>query len=190
MIYLLLFLEFFKTGLFSVGGGLATLPFLRRMGETYGWFTQQELANMIAVSESTPGPIGVNMATYAGISAAGGNILGGLTATAALILPSFLIMLLVAKMLTRYRNNKYVDSCFRCIRPVSLGLIGAAALSVTVTALFRSGTESLFPVPVWPYCLLFAGIAGLRLLFPKLHPAAFIGIGAAGGIILNYCGVI
>ena len=86
MIYLHLFWEFFKTGLFSIGGGLATLPFLRQMGQRYHWFTETELANMLAVSESTPGPIGVNMATYVGFTA--GGIPGAVIATLGLVAPS------------------------------------------------------------------------------------------------------
>lgn len=190
MTYLQLFWEFFKTGLFSVGGGLATLPFLRKMGEQYGWFTQEELANMLAVSESTPGPIGVNMATYVGTTATNGNPLGGVLATFALVLPSFLIMVFIAKMLARYRTNRYVDACFRCIRPVSLGLIGAAALSVMRIALLDT-SAGLFPlVPLWPYLALFAALAVARYFLPKLHPIVFIAAGAAAGIILNCCGVL
>ena len=97
MIYLQLFWEFFKTGLFSVGGGLATLPFLSRMSNRFGWFTQEDLGNMLAVSESTPGPIGVNMATYVGNLT--GGIVGGLVTTMALILPSYLVILMIATVM-------------------------------------------------------------------------------------------
>ena len=106
MIYLLLFWEFFQTGLFAVGGGLATLPFLYSIYDRYGWFTHAQIADMLAVSESTPGPIGVNMATYCGMTVAG--VPGALVATLGLILPSILIILLVASLLTRFRENRFV----------------------------------------------------------------------------------
>ena len=103
MIYLRLFYAFFKTGLFSIGGGLATLPFLYEMAEKYSWFTEEDIANMLAIAESTPGPIGVNMATYVGIQT--GGILGGFWATFALVLPSFIIILLC-----QIRGNENVIS--------------------------------------------------------------------------------
>ena len=129
MKYLLLFLEYFKTGLFSVGGGLATLPFLTKMGEKYGWFTEVELANMLAVSESTPGPIGVNMATYAGNTV--GGVLGGFLATFALVLPSYFVILLVYKVMNRFRDNLYVQGSMKILRPASVGMV-AAAVGFTV----------------------------------------------------------
>ena len=107
MIYLQLFWEYFKTGLFAVGGGMATIPFLYDMSDKTGWFTHQDLANMIAVGESTPGPIGVNMATYVGYVTGmkqGGiaqAILGAVTASFGLVLPSLIVILIVAAMLKR-----------------------------------------------------------------------------------------
>ena len=108
MILLTLFWEFFKTGLFSVGGGMATLPFLYRMSETQGWFTSAQLADMVAVSESTPGPIGVNMATYVGFTVAG--IPGAVIATIGLVTPSIIVILLIARVLQKFRQNRYVDA--------------------------------------------------------------------------------
>lgn len=134
MIYLRLFLEFFKTGLFSVGGGMATLPFLYSMSDSTGWFTHAQLADMIAVSESTPGPIGVNMATYVGFSTAG--IPGAIVATVGLVTPSVIVILIIAKILAAFRQNKYVDAGFYGLRPCSLGLIAAAGLLVVKIALF------------------------------------------------------
>ena len=125
-LFLTLFFEFFKTGLFSIGGGLATLPFLNAMGEKYGWFTSQDVANMLAVSESTPGPIGVNMATYVGVQMTG--VLGGIITTLGLIAPSFIIMVLVASVLKHFRENRFVQSSLRCLRPVSVGLVASAVL--------------------------------------------------------------
>ena len=110
MILLKLFWEFFKTGLFATGGGMATLPFLYRMSETQGWFTPAQLADMVAVSESTPGPIGVNMATYVGFTTAG--IPGAVIATIGLITPSIIVILIIARVLQKFRTNKYVDAAF------------------------------------------------------------------------------
>ena len=110
MIYLQLFYEFFKTGLFAVGGGMATLPFLSAIAEKTGWFTQGMLADMIAVSESTPGPIGVNMATYVGFTTAG--VPGAIAATLGLITPSVIIILIIARFLKAFRDNQYVDAAF------------------------------------------------------------------------------
>ena len=105
-----LFIEFFKTGLFAVGGGLATLPFLQDMAVRTGWFTTAQLADMVAVSESTPGPIGVNMATYVGFTVAG--VPGALVATLGLITPSIIIILIIAAFLQAFRNNRFVNAAF------------------------------------------------------------------------------
>ena len=110
MLYLRLYFEFFKTGLFSVGGGMATLPFLYAMSDKTGWFTHELLADMVAVSESTPGPIGVNMATYVGFASAG--VLGSIVATLGLISPSIIIILIIAGFLQKFRQSKAVDAVF------------------------------------------------------------------------------
>ena len=138
---LVMFLEFFKTGLFAVGGGLATIPFLMDMSDKYGWFSQSELANMIAVGESTPGPIGVNMATYVGFITGieqGGllsAILGAVIATLGLVTPCYIIITIIALFLKNFRENKYVDRAFYGLRPASAGLIAAALVSVIQSAL-------------------------------------------------------
>ena len=121
MTYLLLMFEFFKIGLLAIGGGLVTVPFLFDLSEKYDWFTKAELANMIAISESTPGPIGVNMATCAGFNAA--NVFGGILATISLVLPSVVIMILIAKMMDKYSCNIRVKDLLSGIRPVVLALI-------------------------------------------------------------------
>lgn len=187
MIWLRLFWEFFKTGLFSIGGGLATLPFLRRMGEQYGWFTAKELADMLAVSESTPGPIGINMATYVGIKATGGNVLGGVTATFALVLPSVIVILIVATVLQRFRENKYVNGALQMIRPASVGLVAAAVIRVLQIALLTGeNTKGISPwLPVWAALGLFAVLGVGRWKLQKLHPIVFILVGAAAGILFR-----
>ena len=193
MIFLQLFWEFFKTGLFAVGGGLATIPFLYDLGERTGWFSAMDVANMLAVSESTPGPIGVNMATYVGFHCAG--IGGALCATLGLVAPSIIVILLVAAVLQAFRKSRYVDAAFYTLRPASTGLIAAAGWSVVVLVLanvpaFQAGGGflSLFR---WPNILLFALIWVLTNLvkpLKKVHPAAFIALAAAAGILFRLGG--
>jgi len=181
MTLLTLFIEFLKTGLFAVGGGLATIPFLTAMTEKYDWFTAQQLADMIAVAESTPGPIGVNTATFAGFRAAG--IPGAVIATFGLVLPSFLIILAIAGALQKYKSNPLVQNAFSGLRPASTGLIAAAGWSVLKTAL--SGVD-IMGISL-PAVLLFAAIMILSNTkkLKSLHPAAFIGLAAVVGIVVG-----
>ena len=190
MIYLQLFWEYFKTGLFAVGGGMATIPFLYDISDKTGWFTHQDLANMIAVGESTPGPIGVNMATYVGYVTGMGNggigsaILGAVTATAGLVLPSLIVILIVAAMLKRFKNNPLVQNAFYGLRPASTGLIAAAGISVSVSNLFGS---SVFSVN-WKGWILAAVLWLLTNKVSKtkkLHPIVFIGASALVGIVCS-----
>ena len=182
MIYLLLFWEFFQTGLFAVGGGLATLPFLYSISDRYGWFTHAQIADMLAVSESTPGPIGVNMATYCGMTVAG--VPGALVATLGLILPSILIILLVASLLTRFRENRFVVSVLRVLRPVSVGMVAAAVWSVIKAGLFV-GEWTIS----WIALAVFGVVLVLALKFRKLHPIVLMILGAAAGIVLHMGGL-
>ena len=190
MIYLQLFWEYFKTGLFAVGGGMATIPFLYDISDKTGWFTHQDLANMIAVGESTPGPIGVNMATYVGYVTGMGNggigsaILGAVTATAGLVLPSLIVILIVAAMLKRFKSNPLVQNAFYGLRPASTGLIAAAGISVAVSNLFGS---SVFSVN-WKGWILAAVLWLLTNKVSKtkkLHPIVFIGASALVGIVFS-----
>ena len=137
MLYLQLFWEFFKTGLFAIGGGMATLPFLYDMADKTGWFTRAQLADMIAVSESTPGPIGVNMATYVGFLT--GGVPGAVTATVGLIAPSVIVILIVAAFLQEFRASKYVAGAFYGLRPASTALITAAGLVVVRETFWLTG---------------------------------------------------
>ena len=183
MIYLTLFIEFFKIGLFAIGGGMATVPFLMELAERYPWFTASELANMIAISESTPGPIGINMATYAGYNA--GGFLGGLIATAGLVAPSVIIIVIIAKFMTNFSENKYVRSAFYGIRPMIASLIGYAIWQIAVLTFFDQNTDIVSPLLVPIGC----GIGILLLLqipkLKKLHPICWILVGAVLGIILK-----
>lgn len=178
MILLRLFFEFFKVGLFSVGGGLATIPFLQHMGMTTGWFTTAELTNMIAVSESTPGPMGVNMASFVGFTLAGP--VGCVIATLGLITPSIIVILMIARFLQQFRCNRRVEAVFYGLRPASTALITAALVTVARLALFS-------PLNWKAIALAVIIFVCMRLkVFRKLHPAVFIGISAVVGIVFSF----
>lgn len=185
---LLLFLEFFKTGLFAVGGGLATVPFIRDMGATYGWITEAEIANIIAIAESTPGPIGVNAATYVGYLVCG--IPGAILATLGLVTPSVIIIVLIAKAIKKYYDSHLVQSLFTALRPAAIGLITAAGFSLLLTALGVKANFLQFRFSADWYSLLKLGIYGVFLFFAfwkktaKIHPLFFILAGGAIGAIL------
>ena len=194
MIYLRLFWEFFKVGLFSVGGGLATLPFLYSLGAKTGWFSTADVANMLAVSECTPGPIGVNMATYAGFDCAG--VLGGVVATLGLVTPSVIVIVLIAMALQAFRTNKYVDAAFYTLRPASTGLIAAAGWSVFALVLVNldayRASYQLADLLQWKNLILFAVIWVLTNLvkpLKKLHPVVFLALAAVVGIVFRLGGV-
>ena len=172
--------EFFKTGLFSIGGGLATLPFLFEMGERYGWYTVSDLTNMVAVSESTPGPIGVNMATYVGSSVCG--IPGGILATLSLIIPSIIVILIIARILEKFSESKLVKDVFYGLRPAVVGMLFASVLSVFESSLFNG--DFLSGV-VFSHLALFAVLV-LGVFKIKKHPILFIGIGAVVGMIFSF----
>lgn len=193
MILLQLYWEYFKIGLFSVGGGLATLPFLYALGTKTGWFTVAEVADMLAVSESTPGPIGVNMATYVGYRCAG--IPGSIVATLGLTTPSILVILLVAAALQSFRKNRYVEGSFYALRPASTGLIASAGWSVVVLVLANvplfSETGAFFDLFRRKSIILFALLwVATNLVKPikKLHPAVFLGFAALCGIVFRLGG--
>ena len=196
MLYLLLFYEFFKTGLFAVGGGMATIPFLYDMADKYpDWFTRNDVANMIAVGESTPGPIGVNMATYVGYVTGGSMgglpcaILGAVVATLGLVTPSIIVILIIASFLKSFRDNRYVDSAFYGLRPASTGLIAAAGLSVVVSNLFfpdalaQGFSLALFNWKGWVLAVVLWLLTNKVKQTQKLHPILFILASAAVGIL-------
>ncbi len=193
MLYLKLFWEFFKTGLFAIGGGMATIPFLYDMADATGWFSRNDLANMIAVSESTPGPIGVNMATYVGFVTGMGEggtvcaILGAVTATIGLVTPSIIVILIVAAVLKNFRDNRYVNHAFYGLRPASTGLIAAAGLSVMASNLFLNG-QIAFAAINWKGLILAVILWLLTNQVKKtkgLHPIVFIALSAVVGIVFS-----
>ncbi len=178
--FLLMCFEFFKTGLFAVGGGLATLPFLREMSASHpDWFSISEMADMLAVSESTPGAIGVNMATYVGHKIFG--TFGGICSTLSLTLPSFIVVLIVARIWEKYKTNEKVMKIFAALRAAAIGLIISAGVDVFSTAIIPSGTLSVG-------CLiLFIALFACTLIpkVKKLHPIFFILIAGVAGIIFK-----
>ena len=183
MIYLILAYEFFKIGLFSIGGGMATLPFLMDLTNKYDWFTVSELTNMVAISESTPGPVGINMATYAGYNAAG--VLGAIVATLALTAPAWIIIILIAKFLENFSENKNVKAAFYGIRPAVAALIGYAVWELLKIALV-SAAEGMLQVNMVNAIVCVAAFALLQIKkLGKLHPLAWIAAGACVGIVLK-----
>ena len=194
MIYLQLFWEYFKIGLFAVGGGMATLPFLYDVSDKTGWFTYSQLADMIAVSESTPGPIGINMATYVGFTV--GGIPGAAVATLAMIIPGIVIVLVVARMLGKFRGNRVVEAAFYGLRPASTGLIAAAGILVVMISLFNvdlyQATGRIADLVSWRGMILAAVIWVLtNLVKPtkKLHPILYIAASAVVGIVFSFASV-
>ena len=185
MILLLLYWEFFKTGLFTIGGGLATLPFLYDMAEKTGWFTVHDIANMVAVSESTPGPMGVNMATFTGFTTAG--IPGGIIAPLGLVTPSVIIIIIIANILERFKTNKYVQYAMYGLRAASAGLIAIAGLRVAQIAFLQmdvfAKTHNIIDL-FNPVTILF-GIL-LFIVFKKTdkHPILYIAASAVVGAVL------
>lgn len=197
-VYFRLYWEFFKTGLFAVGGGMATIPFLKNIGETTGWYTYAELMNMMAVSESTPGPIGINMATYVGYTVCG--VPGALVATIGEVTPSIVVILVVAVLLKSFRDNYYVNSAFYGLRPASTGLIGATGVTVifevltSVTTASGEGLLTLFrlgdgPLLRLPQLALAAALLVLTNWVKPVkdwHPIVFIGVSAVVGAVFGF----
>lgn len=181
-----LFFEFFKTGLFAVGGGLATLPFLQDMATRTGWFTTAQLADMVAVSESTPGPIGVNMATYVGFTV--GGVPGAVVATLGLIMPSLIIILIIAAFLQAFRDNRYVNAAFYGLRPASTAMVAAAGIGVAMLTFYRAAGVGLAVVD-WKALALAAVILMLTRWVKatkKLHPIVFILASAVVGVVFQF----
>ena len=193
MILLKLFYEFMKIGLFTVGGGMACVPFLLALSEKTGWYTEAQLLDMIAISESTPGPIGINMATYTGYTVEG--IVGAVIATLGLVIPTVILVLCIAKFLESFKDNKYVLGAMYGLRPASTGLIAAAGVSVAVLSLVNTDA---FMAREWasvvePKSIVLAAI--LLILTNKvkktknLHPVFYIAASAVVGIVFHFAGI-
>jgi len=184
---LLIFWEFFKIGLFAVGGGPATLPYLMELTNKYDWFTMEDLTNMIAISESTPGPLGINMATYVGFHTLG--TFGGVISTLGLVTPSIIVICIIAAFFAKFNSNRYVQAAFGVVRPSVTGLIAVAVLGICRVTLFT--TFNLFKLqvqPIWQ-SIIFAGIVLILLQIKKLkkiHPFFWFVFGAVVGIVLKF----
>ena len=187
MIYFYLFLEFFKTGLFAIGGGMATIPFLYEIASKYDWFTTSNLVDMIAISESTPGPVGINMATFAGFMS--GGVLGSLTATFALVLPADIIIICIAGMLDKFQSNRYVQNAFAGLRPTVVGLLTVASIAIFRVTFFTEEGKTFME---WIHAIdiravvIFAGLFFGIMKFKK-HPVIYIAIGAVLGVVVHQC---
>lgn len=196
MIFLKLFLTFFKVGLFTVGGGYAMLPFIQSEVLRQGWVSEELIINFIAVSESTPGPFAINIATYIG-SVMGkeyglwGTIFGSFCATLGTVLPSFIVILIVARMYERFKTNKYVKAVMTGLKPAVVGLIGAAIISM-ILSVFFPGMQGLSKTIVSAvtdikfYISLITATVMTVLSFKKVHPIIIILISAAVGIASGY----
>lgn len=187
MLYLRLYIKFFIADLFSVGGGLAILPFLYKISDDTGWYTYHDLMNILAVSESTPGAIGANMATYVGFMT--GSVPGALCATLGLVTPSIIVILIVARILERFRDSHLVQLAFYGLKPASMGLIAAAGFTVAELVFVNSGLigqGSLSEILNYKEILLGLILFLLMRKFDRIHPAAFIGISAVAGIIFSF----
>lgn len=197
--------SFIKTGLFAVGGGLATIPFLYEMSNLHPeWFSHADILNMLAISESTPGAIGINMATYSGYTVMHnltGNFFasfgGGVATTLSLALPSVVVILIVAKILDKFRKNRFITGAFYVLRPASTALIASAGLGVIFAVFFDVEDMSfatfgklgeVFTHVNWQMMILFAVIFVLMRLkpFKKVHPIAFIALSAIVGIVFKF----
>lgn len=171
MIYWDLFKEFFHIGLFSYGGGYATLPFLYHIAENKGWYTVQQLTDMIAVSSVTPGPVGVNVATFAGFVTSG--LLGSLIATLAVILPSFIMILIIYRLLDKFRTNKYVRSIIYMLKPTGCGLLAAVGIELFIKDINMVGMLLLIALFVMG-------------LIKKRSPMFYLGVSALAGLVAGF----
>ncbi len=171
MIYLKLFLEFFHIGLFSFGGGYATIPFLYHIADVQKWYTTKQLSDMIAVSSITPGPVGVNVATFAGFKTAG--ILGAAMATASVILPSFIIVIIISKLLEQFKHNKYVQSVIYTLKPAGCGLLAAIGVDMFIDNINLLGMVLLV-------CLFVSSIT------EKRDPLFYLAVSAVVGLVAGF----
>jgi chromate transporter len=177
-----LFVEFFQIGLFAVGGGLATLPFLYRLADKSGWLGRAQIADMIAVSESTPGAIGVNLATYTGFVHSG--IPGAIIATLGLVTPSVIVVIIIARVLESFKQSTAVRSIFSGFRPASTGLIAAACFSILALSLYNGSAEVWYAALRLPETILFLVIFVALRKFKK-HPLYYIAAAGAAGMVMG-----
>ena len=193
LLLLELFWEFLKIGVFAVGGGMATLPFLYDLGEKTAWYTSAQVLDMLAVSESTPGPIGINMATYVGYTV--GGVPGAVLATLGTILPGIILVIVLARFLARFHDNRYVNAAFYGLRPASTALIAAAGVSVVEISLLNvslfketGAFTDLIYIPAIILAVVLWVLTNLVKPTKKLHPVVFIAASAVVGIVFSFAG--
>ena len=186
MIFLELFVTFFMIGAFTFGGGYAMLPLVQEEVLAKGWMPLSEIVNFIAISESTPGVFAVNMATYVGSEM--GGLFGAICATLGVVMPSFIIILIVARCYDAFRKNRIVAGAMTGLKPAVVGLISAAILSIAKTVLMPTGA---FVVDIGLAVSLVIFALGLFLVLKKkAHPVLIIAVGAALGIAAGYMGLL
>ena len=197
MTYLVLFLEFLKIGAFTFGGGYAMIPFIQETVLKHNWLTNQELIDFIAVSESTPGAFAVNISTYVGSQVGGqangfiGSIIGAIIATAGVVLPAFLIIIIIAKIYDKFKNSKTVQGAMFGLKSTVVGLIAAAVISIAIEVFFANGfTTTVFVTSTFWFSLVVFGAMLFLLLYKKLSPIIIIGLSAVLGVIAGYVGLI
>ena len=197
MTYLVLFLEFLKIGAFTFGGGYAMIPFIQETVLKHNWLTNQELIDFIAVSESTPGAFAVNISTYVGSQVGGqangfiGSIIGAIIATAGVILPAFLIIIIIAKIYDKFKKSKTVQGAMFGLNSTVVGLIAAAVISIAIEVFFANGfTTTVFATSTFWFSLVVFGVTLFLLLYKKLSPIIIIGLSAVLGVIAGYVGLI
>ncbi len=191
MIFLHLFFTFFKIGAFTFGGGYAMLPLIQKEVVTLGWMENETVLNFIAVSESTPGPFAINMATYVGQAMGGqyglwGNLFGAFCATLGVVLPSFIIILLVAKFFEKFKESRIVKGCMTGLKPAVIGLIGSAIVSNGITVFFPAGISLAVFASVEFISAAVIFLLALVLALKKAHPILIILLSAALGIAVGY----
>ena len=186
MIFLELFYVFFKIGLFTFGGGYAMIPLIQSEVSAMGWATEKDLINFIAVSESTPGPFAINIATYVGSEQ--GGILGSAAATLGVVLPSFIIILIVAKFYLKFKNNRYIAGAMSGLRPAAIALIMSAVVSMVSSVFFQDKFSwSVFTTYEFiTSALIFGVMLTLILCIKKFHPIALVALSALLGIAAGY----
>ncbi len=184
MIFWKLFITFFKIGAFTVGGGYAMLPFIQADVLAHGWMPEEQIVNFIAVSESTPGPFAVNIATYVGSQM--GGILGAVCSTLGVVLPSFIIILIVAQIFEKFKSSKIVSGLMTGLKPAVIGLIGSAIISIGATVFFPvEFTTAVFTTVSFYVSLIIFGFS-IVMAFKKVHPILIICLSAVLGIIAGY----
>jgi chromate transporter len=184
---LFLFVQFFKIGLFSIGGGYATLPFLYEMadkakGSSGEWISAEKIGDMLAVAQSLPGAIGVNLSAYTGFEYAG--IAGGLIAALGLVSPSIIIIIIIARVLNAFKDSKTAAALFAGFRPAGAGLLSAAALGALAISLVNRAAETFTAMLRWRECILFTVLFFLVYKFKK-HPVVYIAVAGAAGVVLG-----